>query len=359
MDEVKLEAQRNGALDGVPVNAGPLNGASLGDCLSDEVIAYAANGHRPPPLEKQGVDAISILDYVGNTPLFKFCSITRHLQNVQLYAKAEYLNPAGSVKDRPALSMILKGEREGALTKDKIILDSTSGNTGIAYAMIGAARGYKVQLVMPGNVSPERKAIVKMYGAELVLSDPMKGSDGAIEHARALYAENPHKYFKPDQYNNEANSLAHFNGTGPEIWKQTRGKITHFLATIGTSGTVMGTSRFLKTQNEDIECIAVEPDNAMHGIEGLKHMETSIQPGIYHPSEFNRVMPVETEDAYDMQKRLAREEGIFVGFSAGAGVWAALKTANELEAQGREAVVVTILCDRGDRYLHQLSMLNE
>ena len=359
MDEVKLEAHRNGALDGVPTNKGPLNGASLGDCLSDEVISFSANGHRPPPLEKQGVDAISILDYVGNTPLFKFCSITRHLQHVQLYAKAEYLNPAGSVKDRAALSMILKGEREGALTKDKIILDSTSGNTGIAYAMIAAARGYRVQLVMPGNVSPERKAIVKMYGAELILSDPMKGSDGAIEMAREIYAENPGKYFKPDQYNNEANVLAHFNGTGPEIWRQTRGRITHYLATIGTSGTLMGTSRFLKGRDPNIECIAVEPDDAMHGIEGLKHMATSIQPGIYHPEMFDRTIPAGTEDAYDMQMRLARDEGIFVGFSAGAAVWAALKTANELEAEGREAVVVTILCDRGDRYLHQLSMLHE
>ncbi len=359
MDEVKLESERNGALDHVPTNSGPLNGAALGDCLSEEVISYAANGHRPPPLENQGVDAISILDYVGNTPLFKFCSITRHLRHVQLYAKAEYLNPGGSVKDRPALSMILKGEREGVLTKDKVIIDSTSGNTGIAYAMIGASRGYHVQLVMPGNVSPERKAIVKMYGAELILSDPMKGSDGAIEKAREIYAANPGKYFKPDQYNNEANALAHYNGTGPEIWRQTRGRITHFLATIGTSGTLMGISRYLKEQNSQIECIAVEPDNAMHGIEGLKHMATSIQPGIYHPDQFDRKISADTDHAYDMQARLAREEGIFVGFSAGAGVWAALKTANELEAQGRQAVVVTILCDRGDRYLHQLSMLNE
>jgi cysteine synthase B len=332
---------------------------SMRDCLSPEVTEHAANGHRPPPLAKQGVDAISILDYVGNTPLFKFCSLTRHLNKVEVYAKAEYLNPAGSVKDRPALSMILKGERDGTLTKDKIILDSTSGNTGIAYAMIGAARGYKVRLVMPGNVSPERKAIVKMYGAELVLSDPLKGSDGAIEKARELFAAEPELYFKPDQYNNEANVLAHFNGTGPEIWRQTRGRITHYLATIGTSGTLMGTSRYLKQQNPDIQCIAVEPDSPMHGIEGLKHMASSIQPGIYHPENHDSKIPAPTEEAYDMQERLAREEGIFVGFSAGAAVWASLDLANKLEAQGQEAVIVTILCDRGDRYLHQLSMLND
>ena len=214
-------------------NGASSNGATrdeMRDCLSPEVVSHAANGHRPPALAKQGVDAISILDYVGNTPLFKFCSLTRHLKTVEVYGKAEYLNPGGSVKDRPALSMVLKGEREGNLTKDKIIIDSTSGNTGIAYAMIGAARGYRVQLVMPGNVSVERKNIVKTYGAELILSDPLKGSDGAIELAREIYAENPDKYFKPDQYNNEANSLAHYNGTGPEIWSQTRGRITHFFS---------------------------------------------------------------------------------------------------------------------------------
>ena len=329
------------------------------DCLSDDVMAHAANGHRPPPLAKSGVDAISILDYVGNTPLFKFCSLTRHLQKVAVYGKAEYLNPGGSVKDRPALSMVLKGEREGLLTRDKTILDSTSGNTGIAYSMIGAARGYKVKLVMPGNVSIERRNIVKMYGAEVVLSDPMRGSDGAIELAREIYAKEPEKYFKPDQYNNEANALAHYNGTGPEIWSQTRGEITHFLATIGTSGTLMGTSRFLKEMNPAIQCIAVEPDNPMHGIEGLKHMATSILPGIYHPETCDAKIPAATEDAFDMQERLAREEGIFVGFSAAAAVWSSLQLADQLEAEGQEAVIVTILCDRGDRYLTQLSLLND
>jgi cysteine synthase B len=328
------------------------------ECLSEEVVQGSTNGHRPPPLEKIGINAISILDYVGNTPLFKFCSIAGHLKHVEVYGKAEYLNPGGSVKDRPALSMVLKGEKDGTLTRDKTILDSTSGNTGIAYSMIGAARGYKVKLVMPGNVSIERKNIVRMYGAEVVLSDPLKGSDGAIELAREIYAQEPEKYFKPDQYNNEANALAHYNGTGPEIWSQTGGRVTHFLATIGTSGTLMGTGRYLKEQNTDLQVVAVEPDNPMHGIEGLKHMASSIQPGIYHPELHDFKIPAPTEEAYDMQARLANEEGIFVGFSAGAAVWASMKLANELEAKGQEAVIVTILCDRGDRYLTQLSMLN-
>lgn len=301
------------------------------------------------------IDSISILDFIGNTPLFRFNRITSHLKGVELYGKAEYLNPGGSVKDRAAYNMVLRGEATGDLTPDKIILDSTSGNTGIAYAMIGAARGYKVKLVMPGNVSPERIRIVSMYGAEVVLSDALKGSDGAIMLARQIYDENPSVYFKPDQYNNAANPQAHFDGTGPELWRQTQGRITHFLATIGTSGTLMGTGRYLKAQNPAVQVIAVEPDSPMHGIEGLKHMATSIKPGIYHEEQHDAKIPASTEDAWDMQERLAREEGIFVGFSAGAAVWASLKLAHELEAQGRDAVVVTILCDRGDRYLSLLS----
>jgi cysteine synthase B len=325
------------------------------DCLSEEVRSGSHNGHRPPPIERLGVDAVSILDYIGNTPLFRFCGLTRHLQTVELYAKAEYLNPGGSVKDRAAISMVLKGEQNGELTPDKIILDSTSGNTGIAYAMIGAARGYKVKLVMPGNVSPERKQIVEMYGGEVILSDPLEGSDGAILLAREIYDQAPEKYFKPDQYNNEANVLAHYNGTGPEIWNQTKGRVTHFLATIGTSGTLMGTSRFLKEQSSEIQCIAVEPDSAFHGIEGLKHMASSIKPGIYEPSTYDQKIPVSTEDAWAMEDRLAKEDGIFVGISAGAAVHASLKLAEEIDARGEEAVIVTILCDRGDRYLSLLA----
>ncbi|RYX83500.1 cysteine synthase [bacterium] len=300
----------------------------------------------------------SILDLVGNTPLIQFKKITAHLKNVEVYAKAEYMNPAGSVKDRPALNMILRGIESGELTKDKTILDSTSGNTGIAYAMIGAALGYKVKLVMPGNVSTERRAIVKMYGAETVLSSSFDGSDGAILKAREIYEAEPDKYFKPDQYNNEANPEAHYKGTGPEIWRQTDGRVTHFLATLGTSGTLMGTARFLKEANPDIKIIGVEPDNAMHGIEGLKHMETSIKPGIYNPGIEDENIGAATEDAYDMQARLAEEEGIFVGFSAGAAVHTAIKLAERLEKEGKKAVVVTILCDRGDRYLTQLAQMN-
>ncbi len=301
---------------------------------------------------------VSILDLVGNTPLIKLEHITSHLQNVEVYGKAEYMNPAGSVKDRPALNMIRAGIESGELTPDKTILDSTSGNTGIAYAMIGAALGYKVKLVMPGNVSPERRAIVKMYGAETVLSSAFDGSDGAILLAREIYNQNPGAYFKPDQYNNEFNPQAHYLGTGPEIYRQTEGRVTHFLAALGTSGTLMGTGRYLKEQNPDICVLAVEPDDAMHGIEGLKHMESSIKPGIYDPSVHDAVIPADTEDAYAMQARLAEEEGIFVGFSAGAAVHAALQLANQLESEGKSAVIVTILCDRGDRYLTQLAQMN-
>jgi len=313
-----------------------------------------ANGFRPIPPETMADDAISILDHVGNTPLFRINNLTQGIKNACVYGKAEYLNPGGSVKDRAAISMILRGEESGELTRDKIILDSTSGNTGIAYAMIGAARGYRVKLVLPGNASSERLAILKAYGAEVVVSDAMQGSDGAILLAREVYDENPELYFKPDQYNNEANSLAHYTGTGPEIWRQTRGHITHFLATIGTSGTLMGTGRFLKEQNPDIQVIAVEPDEAMHGIEGLKHMESSIQPGIYNPAEHDSKISVNTEAAWDMQASLSKNEGIFVGFSAGAAIWAALELAKTMEDAKQRACIVTILCDRGDRYLSYL-----
>jgi cysteine synthase B len=322
-------------------------------------VPATLNGHAPPPIEQLGRDSVNILGYVGNTPLLCLGNLTRHLTKVKVYAKAEYLNPGGSVKDRAALNMVLHGEASGELTRDKTILDSTSGNTGIAYAMIGAARGYKVKLVMPGNVSPERKAIVQLYGAEVVLSSEYEGSDGAILLAREIYSENPDAYFKPDQYNNEMNPLAHYRGTGPEIWRQTNGRVTHFLATIGTSGTLMGTGRYLKEQNPDVQIVAVEPDNPMHGIEGLKYMAESIKPGIYHEDAHDAKIPASTEDAYDMSRRLAREEGIFVGFSAGAAVWAALHLAEHLEEQGQEAVIVTILCDRGDRYLTLLAQQME
>jgi cysteine synthase B len=338
--------------------------------ISDPTDAWRANhlylNGLPSPLaardavsemNRRATEGSGILELIGNTPLIRMTHITRHLKHVKVYGKAEYMNPAGSVKDRAAYNMVRRGIESGQFTKDKTLLDSTSGNTGIAYAMIGAALGYRIKLVMPGNVSPERRAIVKMYGAETVLSNALEGSDGAILKAREIYNENPDAYFKPDQYNNDANPEAHYNGTGPEIWEQTSGKVTHFLATLGTSGTLMGTGRFLKDTNPNIRIIAVEPDNPMHGIEGLKHMASSIKPGIYNEQIHDEKIPASTEDAYDMQERLAREEGIFVGFSAGAAVWAALKVAEELDAKGEEAVVVTILCDRGDRYLTQLAQM--
>lgn len=310
-----------------------------------------------PDLARRVTGSVPILELIGNTPLLRLGKIGAHLRQVEIYGKAEYLNPAGSVKDRAAYNMIKRGIESGELTRDKVILDSTSGNTGIAYAMIGAALGYQVKVVMPGNVSPERRAIVAMYGAETVLSSALEGSDGAILLARQIYEADPQRYFKPDQYSNEANPEAHYLGTGPEIYQQTGGRITHFLATLGTSGTLMGTGRFLKETDPKIQIIAVEPDNPMHGIEGLKHMASSIKPGIYKELAHDEKIPAPTEEAYDMQERLAREEGIFVGFSAGAAVWASLKKAEELEAAGQTGVLVTILCDRGDRYLTQLAQM--
>ena len=289
-----------------------------------------------------------ILDLIGNTPLLRIRRLTRDLPpTVQVYAKAEWFNPGGSVKDRPALRIIEEAERSGALTPDRIILDSTSGNTGIAYAMIGAAKGYRVCLVMPGNVSEERKRIVRAYGAELILTDPLEGSDGAILEAQRLAREYPERYFYADQYNNDANWWAHYETTGPEIWRQTEGRVTHFVAGIGTSGTLMGTGRYLKERNPDIQVIAVEPADELEVIEGLKHMETAIKPGIYDPNFADRLVPVSASAAYETVRRLVREEGVFVGFSAGAALYAALQVAQELD----EGVVVTLFPDSGTRYL--------
>jgi len=251
------------------------------------------------------------------------------------------------VKDRPALKMIEDGLARGRLVPGKTILDSTSGNTGIALAMVGAALGYPVELVMPSNVSKERKRTVAAFGAKVVYSDPLEGSDGAIRLCRKILAENPDRYFKPDQYNNEANSLAHYETTGPEIWRQTEGAITHFVATIGTGGTIMGTGRYLKEQNRSVQVIAAEPADAFHGIEGLKHMASSIVPGIYHEEELDRKLGIDTEDAYDMVYRLGREEGLVLGQSSGAAQVAALEVARALG----EGTVVVLFPDFGDRYL--------
>ncbi len=290
----------------------------------------------------------SATELVGNTPLVRINKITEELApGVEIYAKIEGANPGGSVKDRAALSMIEDAERAGHLTKDKIILDSTSGNTGIAYAWIAAVKGYMADLVVPQNVSEERKKMLHAYGANVIYSDPLEGSDGAIRLAWKLYVENPEKYCKLDQYNNPSNPLAHYNGTGPEIIEQSGGRVTHFIASIGTGGTIMGTGRRLKEFNKDIRIIAVEPDNAFHGLEGLKHMESSIVPGIYHSEQHDEKYPADTEASYVMARRLAREEGLLVGQSSGAAMLAALDTAMTL----KEGLVVAIFPDGGDKYL--------
>ncbi|MBI2399574.1 MAG: cysteine synthase [Deltaproteobacteria bacterium] len=289
-----------------------------------------------------------VIDLVGNTPLVRINSITKDLPpEVEVYAKLEGYNPGGSVKDRAALSMILDAEASGRLTRDKIILDSTSGNTGIAYAWIGTVKGYQVELVVPANVSEERKKILHAFGAHVIYSNPLEGSDGAIRLAWKLYVENPEKYCKLDQYNNPSNPLAHFNGTGAEIIEQTEGRVTHFVASIGTGGTIMGTGRRLKEFNPEIQVQAVEPATAFHGLEGLKHMASSIVPGIYHEEDLDEKIPAPTEESYVMAKRLAREEGLLVGQSSGAAMWGALEVAKKL----KKGVVVVIFTDGGDKYL--------
>jgi S-sulfo-L-cysteine synthase (O-acetyl-L-serine-dependent) len=288
---------------------------------------------------------------IGNTPLIRLRGVTRDLPaNVEVYAKAEFMNPGGSVKDRAALAMILAGEQSGALTPEKTVLDATSGNTGIAYAMLGAARGFKVTLALPKNASQARKRILKLYGAKIIETDPMNGTDGAQIVVKQLYRENPDKYFYPDQYNNEANWKAHYATTAPEIWWQTHGRATHFVAGLGTTGTFTGTTRRLKEFNPNLQAISMQPASPLHGLEGLKHLETAIVPGIYDGSLADKNLTVETEDAQAMTRRLAREEGLFVGISSGANVFAALEVAREIK---EDAVIVTILCDGGGKYLHE------
>lgn len=291
----------------------------------------------------------SILDRIGNTPLLRIGKIRNGLKNknVEIYAKAEWFNPGGSVKDRPALRIIEEAERSGKLNHDKIIIDSTSGNTGIAYAFIGASKGYKVTLVMPLNVSEERKRIIRAFGAKIIFTDPLLGSDGAMIEAKRIINEEPSKYFYADQYNSTSNWKAHYETTGKEIWEQTAGEITHFIACLGTSGTLMGTGRRLKEYNSDIQVISVEPSTSIHGLEGMKHMATSIVPAIYDEHFPDRKMTVETEDAYTAVKRLAVEEGLFVGYSSGAALIASLNIVNEID----NGLIVTIFPDRGDRYL--------
>jgi len=291
----------------------------------------------------------SLLDCVGHTPLLKLERIASAYRPVEIYGKAEWFNPGGSVKDRPALNMILEGERNHSLRPGKVILDATSGNTGIAYAMIGAARGYKVKLCLPANASRERKHILRAYGAELVLTDPTLATDGAIQKARELYQEDPERYYYPDQYNNAANWRAHYQSTGPEIIRQTDGQLTHFVAGLGTSGTFIGTGRYLREFNPAIRLISFQPDSGFHGLEGLKHMATAMVPGIYDPSLADDDLAVSTEEAYLLVRALAREEGLLVGISSGAALAASFQVASRL----REGKIVTVFPDSGDKYLSE------
>jgi len=288
-----------------------------------------------------------ITKLVGNTPLLRVRLFEREFPRLEVYAKAEWFNPGGSVKDRAALAMIEDGERRGALTKDRTIIDSTSGNTGIAYALMGAAKGYRVKLVMPGNVSAERKALVMAYGAEIVYSDAGEGSDGAIRMVRDLVAGDPDAYFYPDQYSNPANPRAHYEGTAVEILEQTDKRITHFVAGLGTTGTFVGTSRRLKEHDASIKTIAIEPDDSFHGLEGLKHLPTAIVPRIWDPSLADEVWGCPTEPAYALARTVARAEGLLVGHSSGAVLWAVRKLATAIH----EGVVVTVFPDSGDRYI--------
>jgi cysteine synthase B len=298
-------------------------------------------------------EAEPLLATIGNTPLVRLESVPREFPGIEILGKAEYFNPGGSVKDRAACNMVLDGERSGKLNHQRIILDSTSGNTGIAYAMIGANRGYKVRLVLPGNASEERKRILKAYGAETIFSDPNEGSDGAIRLCKQIYREDPDLYFYPDQYNNPANWKAHFEHTGPEIIRQTGGRLTHFVAAMGTSGTFMGTSRRLKRDLPNVQCISAQPSSGFHGLEGLKHMPTAIVPGIYDEKLADGNLWIETEDAYRMVRRLAREEGLLVGISSGCNVHAATLVARELAERGETGMIVTVLCDSAEKYLSE------
>jgi cysteine synthase B len=296
------------------------------------------------------VGATTILDRIGNTPLLDLGPLAHRVgvpEAVGVYAKAEWFNPGGSIKDRAALRIILDAEASGALTRDKVLIDSTSGNTGIAYAMIGAAKGYEVHLVMPANVSAERKALARAYGARLIESDALEGSDGAIRLVRKLVAADPGRYFYADQYNNPSNWRAHYDSTGPEIWRQTGGRVTHLVAGLGTTGTFVGIGRFLKEINPSVELTAVQPEDELQVIEGLKHLETAIVPGIYDETLADRQVYVAAETAWKMTRRLGREAGLFVGLSAGAATVAALEVARGLE----RGMVVTLLPDDGSKYL--------
>ncbi len=296
----------------------------------------------------------SVIDAVGNTPLVRLRKVTADVPDVEVWAKLEFANPGGSVKDRPALRMMLDALADGRLSKGKILIDSTSGNTGVAYSLFGAALGVRVRLVMPSNVSKARKDIALTFGTEIIYSDPMMGSDGAIRLAREIVTKDPDTYFYPDQYSNPSNWRAHYDGTGVELLEALGDRLTHFVAGLGTTGTMMGTSRRLKEHSRPVQCVAVEPADAFHGLEGLKHLATSLVPPIYDPTVPDRIMPITTEDGWDMADRLAREEGLHIGHSSGANIFAALQVARELQGSGRSGCVVAIVADRGDRYFAPL-----
>ncbi len=296
----------------------------------------------------------SLIERIGNTPLLRLDALTHDLPGVALLGKAEWYNPGGSVKDRAASNIVAEARRDGRLGPGKILLDSTSGNTGIAYAMLGAAEGFPVTLCMPENVSRERKQILQGYGANILYTDPADGSDGAIRMARELARNHPDQYFYADQYSNEANWKAHYHGTANEIWQQTQGRVTHFVSMLGTSGTFVGTTRRLKELNPAVQCISLQPDSSFHGIEGAKHMASAIVPKIYDPRLADQNLEISTEDAYAMARHISRNAGLLVGISSAAAVVGCLKIARELPfRKDREAVIVTILCDSGDKYLSE------
>ena len=296
----------------------------------------------------------SVIDAVGNTPLVRLRHVSQSAPSVEVYVKLEYLNPGGSVKDRPALRIVQDAIASGRLTPEKTLIEATSGNTGVAYAMVGAALGFRVALVMPANVSKARKDITQAYGAQLIASSPMEGSDGAIRVVRERVASEPEKYFYADQYANPSNPLAHYHGTGAEILDALGDRLTHFVTGLGTSGTMMGTTRRLHEHPRKIHCVAVEPAEALHGLEGMKHMASSIVPEIVDPGVPDEILPVSTDDGWDMAERVAEHEGLFVGHSTGANIFGAVKVAERLHAAGLGGCVVTIACDRGDRYFAPL-----
>ncbi len=323
----------------------------MGETSANDAETFSAQHAPEPAIPRPGQ---SLLDRIGNTPLLRFDQLTHHLPGVTLLGKAEWHNPGGSVKDRAAANIVAEGRRSGKFSAGKTLLDATSGNTGIAYAMLGAAEGFPVTLCMPQNVSAERKKILSAYGANILYTDPGEGSDGAIRMAREVAAKHPDLYFYADQYSNDANWRAHYQGTANEIWQQTEGRITHFVAMLGTSGTFMGTSRRLKELNPSIRCISLQPDSSFHGIEGAKHMASAIVPKIYDPLLADENLEIATEDAYAMCRRIGRDCGLLLGISAAAGIVGSLKISEQLElGKEQQAVVVTMLCDSGDKYLSE------